>query len=122
MAKMKIVVELELDQEAYDKEHGPGSEYWNKYRNSPVRNEHGDINHAETDAEQARRVEEYKDNHSERGTAEAIVDCLLEGFYDWQWKGWLKIEVQGHSVCNECGAVDRHKDYCGKIAGPEASA
>lgn len=111
MAKISVMLTVEFDQEAYDKEHGPGSEYWRKYREA----------HA-TPEEIEKKIADYKNSYSPRGTAETIVECLREGFYDWESKGWLKITVLGHAVCDKCGGVDKHKDWCESIAGPEASA
>lgn len=63
---MKIVIELEVDQEAYDRKYGPGTEWWGKYSQ-------------DTDP---------SDYHFAPDKAKAnwdglIKDLLTEGLYDW---------------------------------------
>src|SRR5215467_8092209 len=89
---MKITIELELDQEAYDKEHGPGSEFWQKY-------------HSGDDPKT------YWANKPNWLRA-AVVDVLHEGFYDWDSKGWMKLKIDGKSGCKCCGWTEGHQSWC----------
>ena len=94
----KVVVTIELDNEAYDKKHGPSSEYWEKYN-------HG---------------REYKSLEGE-ALKDMIVEILREGFYDWASKEWLRLTLDGKVSCEGCGKTEGHKDWCHIVAGPEAA-
>jgi len=109
----KVTVTVEVDQVEYDKVYGPGTEWWEKY--------HGQRNYAWTHAKEQEAIEGYKKNHSENGVADTVVAALREAFYDWSDKGWLKLSVEGKTVCKACGGVEGHKAWCASIVGAEAS-
>src|SRR5882762_2530402 len=69
--RMKITVTVELDQEAYDKAYGPGSEFWEKYHKDDA-------------------PETYAPSKP-KWLEEGITEVLEEGFWDWTSKGWLKL-------------------------------
>lgn len=114
----KVTVEIELDNVEYDKAHGPGSEYWARHGIvwSKTAGPRGDGDYV------PKPDSEYKSLEGEALVA-SIIDILGEGFYDWQSKGWLKLAIDGKAVRECCNTVDgdKHKDWCEKIAGPEAS-
>ena len=109
----KVVVTVEVDQVEYDKEYGPGSEWWEKCN--------GKAGYAWTVEKEQKAIQGYKKNHSENGVADAVVDALREAFYDWSNKGWLTLSVEGKTVCKVCGGCDSHKPWCASIVGAEAS-
>jgi len=45
---MKITVEIDLDQASYDKQYGPGSEFWQKYYQDKDPAEYDDLTMEET--------------------------------------------------------------------------
>jgi|SRR5882762_2467955 len=114
----KVVVEIELDNEAYDKAHGPGSEFWEKYGTRQQINPDGEW------VTVPKANSEYKSLEGQM-LNDAIIDVLTEGFYDWvsDDRGWLKLTIDSKTVRQCCHTVDgdRHKDYCPAVAGPEAS-
>jgi hypothetical protein len=114
---MKVTVEVELDQEAYDKEYGPGSEWFMKI--------HGEKSYGWTAEREAKAVERYHINyHRQSSLQAAVLDVIQEGFYDWASQGWLKLTIDGKPIKRCCPTLEGepHKDYCEAIAGPEASA
>lgn len=116
---MKLVVELEIDQAAYDAKYGPGTEWWDRYKYTT------DINTGERTPLSASAYE-FAPDKVEQALAEMIVDVLYEGFWDWRnlrdGGSALKITVNGKQACGCCGKIEGHKDWCVTIAGPEASA
>lgn len=85
---MKITIEFELDQAAYDLKYGPGSDHWRKYRTERVkdggRNQYGDTYH-----DIPLSFDQYEFAPSKvQATMEAMIkDMLSEGFYDWHHDG-----------------------------------
>lgn len=80
---MKITVELELNQDAYDKHYGPGSEWWAKY---------GTRQRYDKDLD--KYVEEPQEYYCSKPNwaQDMIQETLQESFYDW---------VQFHDVNSE---------------------
>jgi hypothetical protein len=112
---MKVTVEVELDQEAYDKKYGPGSEYFIKY--------YGPDSHGWSPEKEAKAVENYHiDYHMQSSLQAMVIDVIHEGFYDWAEKGWLKMKIDGSPMRQCCNTVESmpHKSHCEAIAGPEA--
>ena len=108
---MKLIIELELDQEAYDAKYGPETEWWRQYR---------------TEWDEATQMNyilppeayEFGPGKAEAALAEMAVDILHEGFSDWRTLrddgSALKIAVNGKAACLCCGLTEGHEDYCDK--------
>lgn len=62
---MKILIELEIDQEAYDRKYGPGTEWWEKYIKAET-SEYG-----------------YAPEKLKASWDAMLRDILTEGLYDW---------------------------------------
>ena len=119
----KVVVTIELDNEAYTKEYGPGSKFWEKYHTTRVL-DGGQNEFGPTYRNVPLPASEYKSLEGQL-LRDTIIEILREGFYDYQSddRQWLKLSIDGKDVRQCCGTVegDKHRDWCNSIAGPEAS-
>ena len=112
---MKLKVEVEVDQEAYDAKYGPGTEWWQKYRTNTDWN-------TEIPTVTVKDASEYEFANAQPVLAEILVDILAEGLSDWSGLGTgISITVDGKRACKACGKLEGHKDWCPSVAGPEAS-
>jgi hypothetical protein len=88
----KITVEIELDNEAYDRHYGPGSEWWAKYQRDHVAStEDGEPIY------EPKPASEYEPMEGQL-LRDAIAVFLSEGFYDWDKRGWLRLTIDGVAV------------------------
>lgn len=124
---MKLTIELEIDQAAYDAKYGPGTEWWK--RNKVERVLDGGENQfgpTYTSVPMPASEYEFAEGKVEQALTDMIVDILYEGLYDWrnlrEDGSALKIAVNGKAACTCCAKTEGHEDWCVVIAGPEASA
>jgi threonyl-tRNA synthetase len=112
-SKMKVTIELELDNVSYNAHHGPGSKRWARY---------GTMWSKEANDYVPKPNSEYKPLE-EPALINSIVEIMRQGFYDWHSNGWLKLKIDGKAVRECCDTVEgeAHKSYCKSVAGPEAS-
>lgn len=76
---MKIVIELEVDQEAYDGKYGPGTEWWLKYNTETTYYPNGEPTTTTKPAS-----DYYFAPEKLRTSWDAMLrDILTEGLYDW---------------------------------------
>lgn len=77
---MKIIIELEVDQEAYDREYGPGTEWWRKNCTESAYDPATDktITTTKPPSDYYFASEKLKANWDKM-----LRDVLTEGLYDW---------------------------------------
>ena len=114
----KVTIELELNEESYRREYGPGSEHWAKYQYTSSQGPNGEwIKTVKPDSD-------YKPLEGEE-LRQAIVEIMSEGFHDWvtEDRGWLNMAIDGKALRHCCHTIegDKHKSYCPTIVGPEAT-
>lgn len=122
---MKIVVEIEIDQAAYDEKYGPQSEYWQKYKTSRVEGLSANGETVWQDVVKPASEYEFAEGKAEQALGELLVDVINEGLHDWRHLredgSTLQVTIDGKLACAYCGKLEGHKDWCGKIVGEEPS-
>lgn len=89
---MKIVIELEVDQEAYDRKYGPGTEWWLKYNIDTTYDRDTGKNITTTKP----ASDYYFASHKAKANWNIMLkDVLTEGLYDWTqlYEEALKITI-----------------------------
>lgn len=77
---MKITIELEVDQEAYDRKYGPGTEWWTKYSYDQVLDAESN---QYVGVPKPASVYLFAPDKAKDMWNEMLRDILSEGLYDW---------------------------------------
>lgn len=81
---MRITIELEIDQEAYDAKYGPGTEWWVEYRTNRVPDgESDDFGPTYHNVPVPASDYEFAEGKAQANMTKILKDIIGEGLHDW---------------------------------------